>query len=172
MARDRQVRRLWRLLAEGKPLSRAARQCDMDEKTARKYRQARRLSSELAAPRTHRTRMDPFAEVWDEVHEQLSLNPGLQAKTLFEHLQRKYPGRFQEGQLRTFQRGVKRWRATSGPAQEVYFDQVHHPGDLCSSPWGRRVFWCVRLTAAHPSRPSCRRGRLTSLARETARWRA
>lgn len=133
MARDRQVRRLWRLLAEGKPLSRAARQCDMDEKTARKYRQARRLPSELAAPRTHRTRMDPFAEVWDEVHEQLSLNPGLQAKTLFEHLQRKYPGRFQEGQLRTFQRGVKRWRATSGPAQEVYFDQVHHPGDLCSS---------------------------------------
>jgi hypothetical protein len=35
--------------------------------------------------------------------------------------------------LRTFQRGVQRWRATAGPAQEVYFDQVHHPGDLCSS---------------------------------------
>jgi hypothetical protein len=105
----------------------------MDEKTARKYRQARRLPSELSQPRTHRTRTDPFAEVWDEVREQLSLTPELQAKALFEHLQRTYPGRFQEGQLRTFQRGVKRWRATAGPAREVYFDQVHHPGDLCSS---------------------------------------
>ena len=133
MPTDREVRELWKLLAEGKPLSRAARRCDMDEKTARKYRDLQRLPSELAQPRTHRTREDPFAEVWDEVREQLELNPGLQAKALFEHLQRQHPGEFQENQLRTFQRGVKRWRATAGPAQEVFFDQVHHPGDLCSS---------------------------------------
>ena len=133
MPTDREVRLLWKLLVEGKPLSRAARRCDMDEKTARKYRDLQRLPSELAQPRTHRTREDPFAEVWDEVREQLELNPGLQAKALFEHLQRQHPGEFQENQLRTFQRGVKRWRATAGPAQEVFFDQVHHPGDLCSS---------------------------------------
>lgn len=133
MPTDRQVRHLWKLLAEGTPLSRAARRCDMDEKTARKYRDLRRLPSELKQPRTHRTRQDPFAEVWEEVHAQLELNPGLQAKTLFEYLQRTYPEKFQDNQLRTFQRGVKRWRATAGPAQEVYFDQVHHPGDLCSS---------------------------------------
>lgn len=133
MPTDRQVRWLWKLLSAGRPLSRSARMCDMDEKTARKYRESRRLPSELAQPRTHRTRTDPFAEVWEEVREQLSLTPELQAKALFEHLQRKYPGRFQDGQLRTFQRGVKRWRATAGPAREVFFDQVHHPGDLCSS---------------------------------------
>ena len=86
MPTDREVRELWKLLAEGKPLSRAARRCDMDEKTARKYRDLQRLPSELAQPRTHRTREDPFAEVWDEVREQLELNPGLQAKALFEHL--------------------------------------------------------------------------------------
>ena len=29
--------------------------------------------------------------------------------------------------------GVKRWRATAGPAKEVFFSQVHHPGRLCAS---------------------------------------
>ena len=32
-----------------------------------------------------------------------------------------------------FQRGVKRWRATAGPAKEVFFSQVHDPGRLCAS---------------------------------------
>ena len=45
----------------------------------------------------------------------------------------KYPGKFDNSQLRSFQRGVKRWRATAGPAKEVFFSQVHHPGRLCAS---------------------------------------
>ena len=67
------------------------------------------------------------------MHQQLSEHPQLQAKALFEWLQRKYPGRFEDGQLRTFQRGVKGWRATQGPNKEVFFAQVHHPGRLCAS---------------------------------------
>ena len=43
------------------------------------------------------------------------------------------PRQFQQGQLRTLQRRIKQWRATDGPPKEVYFDQVHHPGDLCAS---------------------------------------
>jgi transposase len=35
--------------------------------------------------------------------------------------------------LRTLQRRVKGWRATEGPAKEVFFDQVHHPGRLGAS---------------------------------------
>ncbi|GAG29972.1 unnamed protein product, partial [marine sediment metagenome] len=76
---------------------------------------------------------DPFDEVWEEVRQELEASPGLQSKTLFEWLQRKYPGRYQDGQLRTLQRRVKGWRATAGPAKEVFFDQVHHPGRLCAS---------------------------------------
>lgn len=105
----------------------------MDRKTAGKYRDLGRLPSEVAQPHTWRTREDPFEEVWAEVHEQLEVSPGLKAKTLFEWLERKYPGRFEEGQLRTFQRGVKRWRATCGPAKEVFFSQVHQPGRLGAS---------------------------------------
>jgi len=60
-----------------------------------------------------RTRLDPFAEVWEEVRERLEVEPGLQAKTLFEHLQQTRPGQFSDGQLRTLQRRIKQW--TSDP---------------------------------------------------------
>jgi Integrase core domain len=131
---DRQVKRLQALLKSGKPLLVAAMRVDMDRKTARKYRDQAKLPSELETwPRTWRTREDPFADVWDEVREQLELSPGLQAKTLFEWLQRRYPGRFEDGQLRTLQRRVRRWEATSGPPKEVFFAQIHHPGRLCAS---------------------------------------
>src|SRR5438552_18826310 len=56
----------------------------------------------------------------------------LKAKTLFEWLQREYPGRFSDGQIRTLQRRIKLWRVTDGPAQEVYFGQKHIPGRLCA----------------------------------------
>lgn len=132
MITDRQVRQLRKLLANGETLSRAAWKTGMDPKTARKYRDGK-LPSERATGHTWRTREDPFDEIWEEVHEQLAENPGLQAKTLFEWLGRKYPGRFDDGQLRTFQRGVKRWRATGGPQREVFFSQVHFPGRLGAS---------------------------------------
>jgi hypothetical protein len=63
----------------------------------------------------------------------LTLAPGLEAKTLFQALQRQHPGRFADGQLRTLQRRVKQWRAEHGPAKEVFFAQVHEPGRLCAS---------------------------------------
>lgn len=130
---DRQVRRLIGLLSGGETLSMAALKSGMDRKTGRKYRDLGRLPSEVTDPHAWRTRADPFEEVWPEVYAQLAQSPRLQAKALFEWLGRKYPGRFEEGQLRTFQRGVKRWRATAGPAKEVFFSQIHHPGRLCAS---------------------------------------
>ena len=133
MVKDRQVRRLWKLLAVGKGLSRAAAGSDMSERTGRKYRELKKLPSETAAEHAWRTRPDPFAEVWPEVHGQLEASPGLRGKTLFAWLQQQHPGKFQDGQLRTFQRGVKAWRATAGPAKEVFFSQVHTPGRLGAS---------------------------------------
>jgi hypothetical protein len=133
MVTDRQVKRLYQALSSGKSLAQSADKANMDEKTARKYRDLGRLPSEVAPQRIWRTREDPFAEVWSEVYEQLETAPGLEAKTLFAWLQTKYPGKFDDSQLRSFQRGVKRWRATAGPAKEVFFSQVHHPGRLCAS---------------------------------------
>lgn len=133
MITDSQVRKLRKFLAGGASLEKAAAKSGMDEKTARKYRATEKLPSEAAKPHLWRTRKDPFQEVWPEVEEQLELNAELQGKTLFEWLQRKHPGLFQDGQLRTLQRHIKRWRATRGPAKEVFFSQVHQPGRLGAS---------------------------------------
>ena len=133
MTQDGQVRKLLGLLARGVSLRVAALKTGMDEKTARKYRRGERMPSELSERHGWRTRPDPFSEVWGAVEVQLKENPGLQAKTLFAWLRGEHPGKFQDGQLRTFQRGVRRWRATQGPEKEVYFSQVHEPGRLCAS---------------------------------------
>jgi hypothetical protein len=111
----------------------AASKAGMDAKTARKYLALNRLPSEVATERQWRTREDAFSEVWDQVRQQIEESPGLEAKTLFEWLQREYPGRYGDGQIRTLQRRIKLWRATEGPAQEVYFGQKHEPGRLCAS---------------------------------------
>jgi hypothetical protein len=133
MTTDAQVTRLRQLIGEGHPLYLAALRAGMDAKTARKYRHADRLPSESFTPRTWRTREDPFQEVWPEIRDRLERAPGLQAKTLFEDLQRRFPGRFPDSQLRTLQRRIKAWRATEGPPREVFFDQIHSPGELGAS---------------------------------------
>src|SRR6516164_10021364 len=130
---NKQVRRLFALVNLEKNQEIAAAKAGMDRKTARKYLRARRLPSELPQAPRQRTRADAFGEVWGELQELLQINPGLEAKTLFEYVQRQYPGRFQDGQLRTLQRRVKVWRATEGPSKEVFFAQQHHPGRLSAS---------------------------------------
>jgi len=111
----------------------AAAKAGMDVKTARKYLAKGQLPSEMKGERNWRTRADPFEGVWEEIREQIGTNPGLEAKTIFEALQRKCPGQFADGQLRTLQRRIKRWRATEGPGREVYFAQHHVPGRLGQS---------------------------------------
>ena len=133
MIRDGQVRRLRRMLAAGEFLVVAAGRTGMDEKTARKYRDGEKLPSELAKPRTWRTREDPFEEVWPAVLARLEAEPKLRAFALFGWLQEKYEGRFPDSQRRTFERRVRAWRAARGPNQEVMFPQVHTPGDLGAS---------------------------------------
>jgi hypothetical protein len=133
MVTDAQVRRLKRLSKTEKNQELAAVKAGMDPKTARGYLGDSRMPSERKRDRTWRTRSDPFTEVWEEVREQIGANPGLEAKTLFEALQRKYPGRFANGQIRTLQRRLKRWRATDGPEREVFFAQQHVAGRLGQS---------------------------------------
>src|SRR4051795_4672834 len=133
MVTDQQVRRLFKLSNTEETQEIAASKAGMDVKTARKYLRARRLPGEMKVERHWRTRKDAFEDVWPEVRQQLITNPGLEPKTIFASLQRQYPEQFADGQLRTLQRKIKHWRATEGPAQEVYFVQEHRPGELCES---------------------------------------
>jgi hypothetical protein len=114
-------------------IARAAMNADMDRKTARKYLAAAALPSDLARARTWRTRTDPFDTRWPEVEAKLREAPDLEAKTLLEWLQEQHPGEHDDGQLRTLQRRVRRWRAAHGPEQEVVFGQEHRPGEAAQT---------------------------------------
>lgn len=133
MINDKQYRRLKQLLSKGKNLNEAALKSRMDEKTARKYREQGTFPSELKMEHTWRTRKDPFSDVWEGIEKRLGLEPRLQALTIFQDLQDRYPGKFQDGQLRTLQRKIKKWRAMDGPPKEVMFPQEHYHGRLCQS---------------------------------------
>lgn len=130
MVTDAQVRRLREKRMDGKTLETAAAAAGMCERTARRWQDGP-LPSATQQGRRWRTRTDPFVDVWaSEVVPRLVADEQgrLQALTLFEWLCRRDPGRFQPGQLRTFQRRVRDWRAQHGPDVEVYFEQVAFPG--------------------------------------------
>lgn len=110
------------------PLVTVAAKAGMSEKAARKYLRSGLLPSQIKQPRDWRTREDPFADVWTEVEALIKDAPRLESLTIFQDLQRRYPGKFQDGQLRTLQRHMRVWRGLSGPDCEVFFPQVHQPG--------------------------------------------
>jgi hypothetical protein len=133
MVKDQQVRRLRMVIHREKTQAIAASKAGMDEKTARKYLKNGKLPSQCKKEHNWRTREDPFEQEWEEMREKLEVNPGLEAKTIFDALQREKPGKYTDGQLRTLQRRIKVWRATEGPPKEVFFPQKHYPGQLCAS---------------------------------------
>ncbi len=102
----------------------------MHRHTAAKYLNSGKVPSELKTLRAYRTREDKFAEDWEStLLPMLEAAPELEAKALFEWLCEREPERYEEGQLRTLQRKVRRWRAESGPPKEVFFPQEHVPGE-------------------------------------------
>ena len=135
-ATDAQVRKLMEELSRHGRIGLAAMRAGLDRKTARKYRELGKLPSEVPVERSWRTREDPFTEDWALVHEMLRDAPELEGKALFEWLCEQ-PGRsYEEGQLRTFQRRVREWRATEGPPKEVFFAQEHRPGEALQTDLG------------------------------------
>lgn len=120
-------------MSKGSPLGVAALRSGVHRNTARRYLESGRLPSEGSGPRTWRTREDPFAEDWEEVSAQLEALPEVEARALFEALQERRPGRYEDGQVRTFQRRVKQWRAEQGPGREILLPQDHRPGEALQS---------------------------------------
>ena len=130
MVTDAQVRLLRRKLMEGKTQEAAAAAAAMSVRTARTWTTGP-LPSQVKKPRSWRTRVDPFAQVWSA-----DIEPLLRADTrgvldgvaLMTVLDERYPGRFATGQVRTLQRRLRDWKAQHGADKEVFFEQVHEPG--------------------------------------------
>ncbi len=108
----------------------AAAKAGISERSARRIDHSEALPSQREE-RAWRTRTDPLAAIWDsEVVPLLEADSALNAVTLLEELQRRYPGSYGTAILRTLQRRVRQWRAMYGPEREVYFAQEHPPGRL------------------------------------------
>jgi hypothetical protein len=130
MVRDAQVRLLRRKLMEGKTQESAAAAAGISERSARRWKKGS-YPSQRRKPHTWRTRDDPFVEVFDaEIAPLLEADSAgvLEATTILAELQRRHPGEFLHGQLRTLQRRLRQWRALNGPEKEVFFPQDHPPG--------------------------------------------
>lgn len=106
----------------------SAAKSGMSVKTGRTIEQGKRQAPHQQH-RSWRTRKDPLARVWDdELKPMLEQSPTLQAITLLEYLQDKYPADYGDNILRTLQRRVSQWRQLYGPKKEVMFRQQHEPG--------------------------------------------
>lgn len=135
MTPDRKVRKLMEEYQKTGNMTKAALRSDLDPKTARKYHKAGKLPSQVQVEHTWRTREDPFEQHWGLCEGMLEDAPELEGKFLFEWLCEQYPGEYQEGQVRTFQRRIREWKALKGPDKEVFFPQIHEPGKRMSTDW-------------------------------------
>lgn len=130
MVTDEQVKLLRQKMKEGKTQQAAAAAAGMSVRTARRWQDGL-LPSQTKAPRSWRTRRDPFEGVWtSEVVPMLAADEHgrLQAKTILEQLIEADPERFAPKHLRTLQRRMRDWRALNGPDKDVVFPQDHPPG--------------------------------------------
>ena len=130
MVTDAQVRVLRRRLMEGKTQEAAATGAGMSVRSARQWRTGP-YPSQAHQRHSWRTRPDPFGQVFEsEVAPLLAVDEKrvLEARTILGELDRRHPGAFSAGQLRTLQRRIREWRALHGPEKEVYFPQEHPPG--------------------------------------------
>jgi len=108
----------------------AAAKTGISVRTARRIEQAGGLPSKQDA-RQWRTRSDPLRQWWEsDIAPLLKSAPGLNAVTILEELQRRYPTAVSPALLRTLQRRLRQWRALHGVEREVYFAQEHPPGRL------------------------------------------
>ena len=133
MLTDKQFERLLSMKHKKQYFYQLADAAGVSPKTARKYLNLNRAPSQVKTPHTWSAHEDAFADVWPQAVAYLENNTGIEAKTLFEHLRKLYPGRFKVNQLRTFQRRVQDWKILYGPAQEVYFPQDNKPGQFGAS---------------------------------------
>lgn len=82
---------------------------NLSQANKRLYRHTKKPRKKLA-PRTWRTRPDPFESVSHKLRLQLELNPGCRATSLLDDLIKESPEKFNAGHIRTLQTRIAEWR--------------------------------------------------------------
>lgn len=135
MITEHQYKRLMNEFQKSGVVDHAAMKAGMHRETAKRYLAAHAGPNALKTPHGWRTRSDPLAAIWPETERWLKESPEVEAKALFEHLLATRSGTVDARALRTFQRRVADWLRRHGPPKEVYFPQVHEPGECIQTDW-------------------------------------
>jgi hypothetical protein len=126
--KPRQVEKYMKARRQNYTQENAAVKAGISERSGRAIEQGKRTDPKTTK-RAWRTRTDPLATVWEsELQPMLEQAPTLQAITLLEYLQTKYPDDYPDKVWRTLQRRVKMWQALHGPTKSVMFSQTHEIG--------------------------------------------
>ena len=105
----------------------AAAKVGLSVRTARRIERAGGLPSQQG-PRPWRTRTDPLSAWWEsDIAPLLAAAPGLNAVTILEELQRRYPITVSPALLRTLQRRLRQWRGQQGAERGGFFAQEPPP---------------------------------------------
>lgn len=135
MITDYQYRRLMKFFNCTGDISMSSMKSGMNRKTGAKYIKDGNSPSECRKPHTWRTRPDPFEDIKEELYDLLHNADDLEALTIFQHFQEKYPGKFHDGQIRTLERRVKAWKMEHGKNKLLSIPQIHVPGKLMELDW-------------------------------------
>ena len=122
-----QIRIYMNAKTSGSSQETAAAKAGISRRTAQRI-EAGTHRPQRGRPRNWPTRADPFDGIWErELQPLLELEPRLEPTTLFEILQERHPGQYDD-KLRTLQRRVERWKAQHGKPKAVMFKIQHDPG--------------------------------------------
>jgi len=137
MIKDTQYRVLEREFGKSGSITMSSMKSGMTRKTGSKYLKRGKVPSESRPARYWRTREDPFVDVSEDIRLMLEDAPELEALTIFTDLQKKHPGKFDDGQLRSLERRVRQLRLTCdlGKTKIASIPQIHKPGELMELDW-------------------------------------
>ena len=112
-------------------ITRCAKECHVDRKTAAKYIKDLDAYPQAAkAPRTYVTRKTDFDKFWPEIQAMLENENRLKPYSILEHMIEKHKEDFDPKWQKTLERRIARWRIANGIEKEVFFPQIHKPGDV------------------------------------------
>jgi len=108
-------------------------------RSARTIDRGKHHTQRAKKPRDYKTRRSSIDAIWASTLEpMLQDNPELQPTSLFIYLERTFQDSngqpiYDQSCLRTLQRRVATWKATSGPGKDIIIPQVHVPGKMALS---------------------------------------
>jgi len=129
---NQQVIRLKQMLVQNNQEISSAKS-GMSSKTARKYIKSGKLPSELKKQRYWKTRSNVFEEELERIELMLEKSPGLEAKTILNHLIELDSSKYKLSHERTLQRIIRKWRSINGADRAVIFCQSILPGKQSQS---------------------------------------